>query len=231
MCPRNRDRSLKCGTPRSPKPIVSAISTPPPCPPSAASTSDLPPLSCPAPTISTPRSRRHRAQKLGRKDQRAGLARSCPSHIFIGDTKRLRRFATSSSTPFISRSPFSPHSSSLSHLLLPPLQPLSRCPSTCLLSPRTCNGFENHVRRGRQRGSARAGRAEGISAAPPGSGTPPSSHTDEVAPRRAEQQGFVLRHLVAEHPSAPSSSTWAQTTSGCGTSAATPRACPRAAEP
>ena len=49
-----------------------------------------------------------------------------PSHIFIGDTKRLRSFATSSSTPsFISRSPFSPHSSPLSHLLLPPLQPLS----------------------------------------------------------------------------------------------------------
>ena len=150
MCPRNRDRSLKCGTPRSPKPIVSAVSTPPPCPPSAASTSDLPPLSCPAPTISTPRSRRHRAQKLGRKDQRAGLARSCPSHIFIGDTKRLRSFATSSSTPvFISRSPFSPHSSPLSHLLLPPLQPLS-LPEHVPASPsRTCNGSENYVRRGR----------------------------------------------------------------------------------
>jgi len=57
------------------------------------------------------------------------------------------------------------------------LQPLSRLPEHVPApSPRTCNGFENYVRRVRQRGSARAGRAEGISPAPSGSGTPPSSH-------------------------------------------------------
>ena len=85
-----------------------------------------------------------------------------PSHIFIGDTKRLRSFATSSSTPsFISRSPFFPHSSPLSHLLLPPLQPLS-LPEHVPASPsRTCNGSENYVRRGRH----------------------------VVAPRRAERRG------------------------------------------
>ena len=45
------------------------------------------------------------------------------------------------------------------------------------LPPRTCNGFENYVRRGRRCGSAQAGRAEGI----------------------------VLRQLVAVRPRAPTS--------------------------
>ena len=69
------------------------------------------------------------------------------------------------------------------------LRPLSRLPEHAPALPhRTCNGFENYVRRVRLRGSARAGRAEGTSAAPSGSGTPPSSHIDEVAPRRVERR-------------------------------------------
>ena len=163
MCPRNRDRSLKCGTPRSPKPIVSAVSTPPPCPPSAASTSDLPPLSCPAPTISTPRSRRHRAQKLSRKDQRARAPRSCQSPSLharrrkaqesLGQAILVRVFSPQLQNLlpelFYTRPnllPSPPLSPTPSHLLpLPP--PLVR-PSTCLpLSPRTCNGSRTTKRR------------------------------------------------------------------------------------
>ena len=86
--------------------------------------------------------------------------------------------------------PSTPHLFHLSHLLppnLPPPPPSSARARACL-SPRTCNGFEYYVRRVRQRGSARAGRAEGTSAAPSGSGTPPSSHIDEVAPRRVERR-------------------------------------------
>ena len=106
-----------------------------------------------------------------------------------------------------------------------PLQPLSFARARACLSPRTCNGFENYVRRVRQRGSAQAGRAEGLGTAPSGSSAPPSSHIDEVAPRWAEQQGTVLRHLVAARPLAPSSSTWTQTTSGDDSSAAPQQAC------
>ena len=175
MCPRNRDRSLKCGTPRSPKPIVSAVSTPPPCPPSAASTSDLPPLSCPAPTISTPRSRRHRAQKLSRKDQRARAPRSCPSpslHAQRGSTREPRASDSRSRL-------FSPQLQNLLRLnstlvpifcLLhsPPPTPLTSSPhpyplvrpSTCLpLSPRTCKG--SRITKRRKQGGRRNASGDG----------------------------------------------------------------------
>ena len=174
MCPRNRDRSLKCGTPRSPKPIVSAVSTPPPCPPSAASTSDLPPLSCPAPTISTPRSRRHRAQKLSRKDQRARAPRSC--HLTSSLETRKGLEASRARRPILFSSldhPHSPHSSQLSLTSFFSSPTPLVCPSTCLPLP-------------------------------PGRATAPRTTSDEagavVVPGRAEQKGFVLRHLVAEHP-------------------------------
>ena len=57
----------------------------------------------------------------------------------------------------------------------PTLQPLV-ARARAALPRRTCNGFENYVRRVRQRGSARAGRAEGLGTAPSGSSAPPSSH-------------------------------------------------------
>ena len=147
-------------------------------------------------------------QALSRRAQRARLARSC--HLTSSLETRKGFDASRRAPPLLLSfhlsisifstlvSTFSPPSSSSPTPLV--------CPSTCLpLSPRTCNGSEYYVRRGRRCGSAQAGRAEGISAAPPGSGTPPSSHIDEVSPRRAEQQGTVLHHQVAEHPLAPSS--------------------------
>ena len=149
MCPRNRDRSLKCGTPRSPKPIVSADSTPPPCPPSAASSSDLPPS--PAPP---PRSRRHAPDAI---EPRSSVAKTreleCPeaAHLHLS---MLDEESTREPRPAIPIRVFSPQLQNLlpelfytrpnllpspplsptpSHLLpLPP--PLVR-PSTCLPLP------------------------------------------------------------------------------------------------
>ena len=119
------------------------------CPPPHSTLYDIPPLSCPAPTISTPRSRRHRAQKLGRKDQRARVPRSCPSPSPHARRGKHKRASTSDSHSRLSPQlqnllpelfytrpnllPSPPLSPTPSHLLpLPP--PLVR-PSTCLPLP------------------------------------------------------------------------------------------------
>ena len=176
------------------------------CPPSHSQLCDLPLHLSPrpqprrhAPDPNEPRSSVAETRELG--------CRSCPSPLFIVASKRDP--PTSRARPPILFSsldhPLSPHSSPLSHLLLPPLQPLSFARARVCLPPRTRNGFENYVRRGRHCGSAQAGRAEGFCPAPSGSRTSLSSHIDEVPPRRAEQQGTVLHHQVADHPLAPSS--------------------------
>ena len=59
------------------------------CPPYHSQICDPLPLSCPAPTISTPRSRRQRAQKLGRKDQRA-LVPKLPISISPCSTRKAQ---------------------------------------------------------------------------------------------------------------------------------------------
>ena len=74
--------------------------------------------------------------------------RSCPSPSLHWSLEKrpLRPRQLASNPFFISRSStFSPHSSpTLSHLLLPPLQPLSLPEHVPALPPRTCNGFENN---------------------------------------------------------------------------------------
>ena len=152
MCPRNRDCSLKVREAALAESDCECGYSAAAPPPSAASTSDLPPLSCPAPTISTPRSRRQRAQKLSRKDQRA-LVPKLPISISPCSTRKAQESSASdfhsrlfSSTPkpsppeFYTRPNLLPTtlaSSNSSHLLPPPPTPSSARARACL-SPRAC---------------------------------------------------------------------------------------------